>query len=213
MIDIKNTQLDDKKFKDLGSVISENSSFALSSLPQDFIVKANVECDVFVSLEALDSEISLNVILEESAILNFVVLVSGRNIISNFNYKVSHIGSRSRSNFVFKSLLDGESDLSFSGIVHVPKESSSVVSDLKHDTLLLSRKSKVSTKPALEIYNDDVEVEHSASVGHFDEQQLFYLQSRGLSYNLSKVLLMDAFLISDLKIFSEKFYKRITNEL
>jgi Fe-S cluster assembly protein SufD len=46
--------------------------------------------------------------------------------------------------------------------------------------LLLAANGEIDTKPELEIYADDVKCSHGATVGELDEQQLFYLRSRGI---------------------------------
>jgi Fe-S cluster assembly protein SufD len=59
--------------------------------------------------------------------------------------------------------------------------------------LLLSPSARVNTKPQLEILADDVKCTHGATVGQLDDDQLFYLQSRGLSPSDAKTTLTYAF--------------------
>ena len=51
----------------------------------------------------------------------------------------------------------------------------------------------IDTKPELEIYADDVKCSHGATIGQLDEQQLFYLRSRGLDMETARGLLISAF--------------------
>ena len=51
----------------------------------------------------------------------------------------------------------------------------------------------MNSKPQLEIYADDVKCSHGATVGQLDEDALFYLQSRGIPRDESRLMLMDAF--------------------
>jgi Fe-S cluster assembly protein SufD len=60
-------------------------------------------------------------------------------------------------------------------------------------TLLLSDKARVDAKPQLEIFADDVKCAHGAAIGQIDAEQLFYLQSRGLSTESARNLLTYAF--------------------
>jgi Fe-S cluster assembly protein SufD len=73
--------------------------------------------------------------------------------------------------------------------------------------LLLSPNARVDTKPQLEIYADDVKCAHGAAVGQIDEEQLFYLETRGLHPELGQNLLTYGFaeeVISKIKIESIK---------
>jgi Fe-S cluster assembly protein SufD len=58
---------------------------------------------------------------------------------------------------------------------------------------LLSDDAEVDSKPQLEIYADDVRCTHGATVGQLDEQQLFYLQTRGIGREQARSLLIYAF--------------------
>ena len=59
--------------------------------------------------------------------------------------------------------------------------------------LLLSRRAHVDTKPQLEIFADDVKCTHGAAVGQLDEEAMFYLQARGLTFLEARDLLLHAF--------------------
>ena len=59
--------------------------------------------------------------------------------------------------------------------------------------LLLSPQAKADTRPQLEIYADDVRCSHGATVGQLDAEQLFYMQARGISLDLARRLLTEAF--------------------
>jgi Fe-S cluster assembly protein SufD len=59
--------------------------------------------------------------------------------------------------------------------------------------LLLSNEAQVDTKPQLEIYADDVKCAHGAAVGQLDEDEMFYLESRGINPLLAKNMLTYGF--------------------
>ncbi|MFT5474324.1 MAG: Fe-S cluster assembly protein SufD, partial [Kiritimatiellia bacterium] len=59
--------------------------------------------------------------------------------------------------------------------------------------LLLSRRAHVDTKPQLEISNDDVKCTHGATIGQLDQDELFYLESRGISPTEAVAMLSRAF--------------------
>jgi Fe-S cluster assembly protein SufD len=73
--------------------------------------------------------------------------------------------------------------------------------------LLLSNDARVDTKPQLEIFNEDVKCAHGATVGQLEDEELFYLVSRGLRPDVAKNLLTYGFaeeVINKIKIESVK---------
>jgi Fe-S cluster assembly protein SufD len=61
------------------------------------------------------------------------------------------------------------------------------------DGLLLSPRAEIDSKPELEIYADDIKCAHGATIGELDEEQLFYLRSRGMSFDAARAMLTLAF--------------------
>jgi Fe-S cluster assembly protein SufD len=72
-----------------------------------------------------------------------------------------------------------------------------------NNNLLLSPNAEIDTKPELQIYTDDVQCSHGATVGKLDEQALFYLRSRGLNYDQARSLLIYTFAAEVLKNISD----------
>ena len=70
--------------------------------------------------------------------------------------------------------------------------------------ILLSENCKLNTKPELKIYADDVKCSHGSTVGALDKNQLFYLQSRGLSKKVAENFLIRAFYKDVLPIINDK---------
>ncbi|UWF54743.1 SufD family Fe-S cluster assembly protein [Chlamydia psittaci] len=100
-------------------------------------------------------------------------------------------GTTSRQNI--KSILSSGHFL-FEGGIHITSQG--VFSDAyqKHDTLLLSDDACVTTFPRLEILTDDVKASHGAAVGPLDPQQIFYMQSRGMTREEAQKKLVQGFL-------------------
>jgi Fe-S cluster assembly protein SufD len=97
----------------------------------------------------------------------------------------------SRQNY--KGILDGKSRAVFNGRVYVHEGASGTDAQQSNKNLLLSADARVDTKPQLEIYNDDVKCAHGATVGQLEEEELFYLLSRGLHPDLARNLLTYGF--------------------
>jgi Fe-S cluster assembly protein SufD len=97
----------------------------------------------------------------------------------------------SRQNY--KGILDGRSRAVFNGRVFVHAGARQTDAEQSNKNLLLSSEARVDTKPQLEIYNDDVKCSHGATVGQLEEEELFYLLSRGLHPDLARNLLTYGF--------------------
>lgn len=83
---------------------------------------------------------------------------------------------------------------SFDGTVEIGLDASKSTSEQLIRSLLLSRDARATSKPNLRIYNDDVECAHGNTVGQLEEEQIFYLQSRGLKEAAARKILIQAFL-------------------
>jgi Fe-S cluster assembly protein SufD len=93
----------------------------------------------------------------------------------------------------YKGVLDDDSTGAFNGKIHVHPDAQKTMAFQANNNILLTDTAKMNTKPQLEIYADDVKCSHGATVGQLDEDALFYLQSRGIPKDESRLMLMDAF--------------------
>ncbi|MCD4709230.1 MAG: Fe-S cluster assembly protein SufD [Bacteroidales bacterium] len=110
------------------------------------------------------------------------------------NYTViDHSKPQCTSNQYYKGVLDDISTGAFNGKIHVHPNAQKTEAFQTNNNILLSDTAKMHTKPRLEIYADDVKCSHGATVGQLDEESLFYLQSRGISKDEGRLMLMDAF--------------------
>ncbi|MGL5082157.1 MAG: Fe-S cluster assembly protein SufD [Microcoleaceae cyanobacterium] len=94
---------------------------------------------------------------------------------------------------VHKLVVDDQSAGVFNGRVIVPQSAQFTDASQLSRNLLLSSKARVNTKPQLEITADDVKCSHGATVSQLEEDEIFYLQSRGLDEETSRRLLIDGF--------------------
>ena len=120
------------------------------------------------------------------------------------NVLVNHLGPNSSSFEEFKGVYSGCSQGVFKGDVKVDRDVKNIISKQLNKNILLSNQAKVNTQPRLEIFNNDVQCSHGATVGQLDKEALFYLQTRGLSKDDSKRMLVSAFVKSILGNISDK---------
>jgi Fe-S cluster assembly protein SufD len=106
---------------------------------------------------------------------------------------IDHREPNCTSRQTYKGILDGKSRAVFNGRVYVHEGAHQTDAQQSNKNLLLSTDARVDTKPQLEIYNDDVKCAHGATVGQLEEEELFYLLSRGLHPDLARNLLTYGF--------------------
>lgn len=107
---------------------------------------------------------------------------------------VDHASPHTSSSQLYKGALQDGSRGVFNGKVLIRKDSQHTNADQLNNNLLLSPNVEVDTKPQMEIEADDVKCSHGATVGQVDEEQLFYLRSRGIPPVLSQRLLVLGYL-------------------
>lgn len=106
---------------------------------------------------------------------------------------VSHVKPNTQSSSNYRGILDNFAQGVFNGLVVVHEGAHQIQATQSNANLLLSDHAQINTKPALEIYADDVQCTHNATVGQIDEEMLFYLQSRGINREVAKSALIFAF--------------------
>jgi Fe-S cluster assembly protein SufD len=148
-----------------------------------------------VTLGAQLSRHNIEVLLEsegaECRIDGLYIVGTGQHADTHslIDHRVPNCASRQN----YKGILDGRSRAVFNGRVFVRENARGTDAEQSNKNLLLSREARVDTKPQLEIYNDDVKCSHGATVGQLDEDELFYLVSRGLHTDLARNLLTYGF--------------------
>lgn len=112
----------------------------------------------------------------------------------DIEFTISHFASRTDSNLKFKTVVKDKSHHIFTGNLFIPKASFHVTASQVNNNLTMSRTARAESMPKLEVFADDVKCSHGATVGEVNEEQLFYLMSRGLTENESRFLIIEGFL-------------------
>jgi Fe-S cluster assembly protein SufD len=124
--------------------------------------------------------------------LNGLSLSTGEQLIDNHT-AIDHAKPNCVSHELYKAVLDGKSRGVFNGKIFVRKDAQKTDAKQTNKTLLLSDEATMDTKPQLEIFADDVRCTHGATVGHLDDEQLFYCRSRGIAVDDARDLLTFGF--------------------
>ncbi|WP_310488615.1 Fe-S cluster assembly protein SufD [Chamaesiphon sp. VAR_69_metabat_338] len=99
------------------------------------------------------------------------------------------------TNQLHKCIVDDRAHAIFNGKVFVPQAAQQTNAGQLNRNLLLSAKARIDTKPQLEITADNVKCSHGATVSQLEDDEIFYLQSRGLDIETAKILLINAFAV------------------
>jgi len=106
---------------------------------------------------------------------------------------VDHTAPNCRSNQLFKGVLDDQATGAFNGRILVRPGAQGTNAYQANNNILMTSEARMSTKPQLEIFADDVKCSHGATVGQIDEEALFYLRSRGINEREARLMLMFGF--------------------
>jgi Fe-S cluster assembly protein SufD len=107
---------------------------------------------------------------------------------------IRHLASHCTSEQMYKGIVTHAARAVFNGKILVAEGTVQTIAHQSNHNLLLSSEAEIDTKPELEVYADDVQCSHGATVGQLDQHVLFYLQSRGISLEQAQRLLMSAFI-------------------
>ena len=107
---------------------------------------------------------------------------------------VNHHAKGATSQQTFHGVVGDSARAIFNGRIYIARNAAKTDAHLQNKNIATSDKAAVFTKPELEIYADDVACSHGATSGQLDEQQVFYLRTRGIPEDRSRELILDGFL-------------------
>ena len=108
--------------------------------------------------------------------------------------KAIHVAPYTSSSITSKSISKSGGRAGYRGLIKVHKGAHSVKSNVICDALLLDEHSRSDTYPVMEIDEDDVSISHEATVSKVSDEQLFYLQSRGISEEQAMMMIVNGFI-------------------
>lgn len=108
--------------------------------------------------------------------------------------KMLHLAPNTSSNVVSKSISQGTGRSSYRGLIHVAKNAKNSKSNVECDALLINKESRTDTYPFIKSNNSTSRIGHEASVYKVNDEQIFYLMSRGLSEEQAKAMIVSGFI-------------------
>ncbi len=183
---LKNYKVD--KFK------NKNIKYSFNNIEQD----KNSISETFILSSGSNffkNEINCNLNGEYSS-----AFVNGIFSLNNSNHHeirtiINHLTENTKSYQLIKSVLENNSKAVYQGKIFVNSNAQKTDGYQLSKAILLNKDAEFNAKPELEIYADDVKCSHGSASGNLNENSIFYLMSRGLSYQQSRELLINGFLL------------------
>ncbi len=133
-------------------------------------------------------------LMGEGAVGEFYsVAVTANHQQADTGTKMMHLGANTRSTIIAKGISTGHGKNSYRGLVRMLNGAKNARNSTRCDSLLIGANAVANTIPYLEIKNNSAQVEHEATTTKIGEDQLFYLQQRGLSHEDAMSLIVNGF--------------------
>ena len=183
---LKNYKIDHKKNSNI-KYFYNNINLEKNSISENFIFSTGSKF--------IKNEINCNLNNEySSAFINGIINLTNSQH-HEIKTNINHLAENTKSYQLIKSVLNENAKGIYQGKIYVDSKAQKTNGYQLSKAILLNENTEFNGKPELEIYADDVKCSHGATSGNLDEDEIFYLMSRGLSYQQSKELLVNGFML------------------
>ena len=205
----KNTIL--KNYK-IDSVDNSNIKYFFNNIDLDY----NSLAETFIFSKAskcIKNEVNCNLKGEySSAFINGIIDLEKSNH-HEIKTNINHLVKNTKSYQLVKCVLNDNSKGVYQGKIFVDSKAQKTDGYQLSKALLLNKNTEFDGKPELEIYADDVKCSHGSTSGNLNEDSIFYLMSRGLSYQQSKELLINGFLMDAVEKITDLEIKNLIKDM
>lgn len=186
-------------------------------VPETIVLGRDEELSVLlIALPGVSADVSLKIDLNGEGArfaLNGVGISTADEKI-RVHVELRHNVPGCSSSQLFKNLVGGMARVDFYGRIIVAQDAQKTEAYQANHNLLLSDTARVNTKPQLEIYADDVKCSHGATIGKLNEDEQFYMRSRGISLAEARFLQMISFVSPVFELVPEETEReRLRNEV
>jgi len=122
------------------------------------------------------------------------VAVAGKGQEQDSGGKIIHLAPHTTSSIIAKSVCSAGGRATYRGLLKIMPRAVGAKAKVQCDSLLLDHLSRADAKPTMLILQKDADVGHEASVSSIDDEQIFYLQSRGLTPDRARSLIVNGFI-------------------
>lgn len=112
---------------------------------------------------------------------------------SHHKVSIFHNQAHTKSEQLFKGLLEANARAEFNGLIEVTEAAQKTDASQLNKNILLSKNAHIDSRPQLNILTDDVKCSHGSTVGRLNQEEIFYLKSRGLTEDNAKTVLTYSF--------------------
>ncbi len=147
-----------------------------------------------------------------SAFVNSIFSLNNNNH-HEIRTTINHLTENTKSYQLIKSVLEKNSNAVYQGKIFVNSDAQKTDGYQLSKAILLDKESEFNAKPELEIYADDVKCSHGSASGSLNEDSIFYLMSRGLSYQQSRELLINGFLLDVVEKITDSEIKNLIKNM
>ena len=196
-----------KNFK-IDNVNNNNIKYSFNNINQD----TNSVSETFIlsnGSKFIKNEINCNLNGKYSSAFVNGIFSLNANKHHEIKTNINHLTENTKSYQLIKSVLDNNSKAAYQGKIYVGQDAQKTDGYQLSKAVLLNENSEFNAKPELEIYADDVKCSHGSASGSLNEDSIFYLRSRGLSYNEAKNLLIKGFLLDVIEKITDEEIKNI----
>ena len=171
---------------------------ALTELPFDNVVvgsgaKVNIVVLIMPGV-SIDLPLAVDIVGEGADVTISGLYLSGSDEKVRIRTEVRHRVASCTSYQLFNGIASGHSNVKFYGKIVVAPDAQKTEAYQTNHNLVISEGAKAESKPQLEIYADDVKCSHGATVGQLNEDEQFYMRSRGIPEEEARVLQMISFI-------------------
>ena len=159
------------------------------------------------------SEVNCNLKGEHSSAFVNGIFSLDKNKHHEIRTTVNHLTENTKSYQLIKSVLEDSSKAAYQGKIFVNSDAQKTDGYQLSKAILLNKDSEFNAKPELEIYADDVKCSHGSASGSLNEDSIFYLMSRGLSYNQARELLINGFLLDVVEKITDSEIKNLIKNM
>ena len=123
----------------------------------------------------------------------YSVALTNNAQIADTGTKMIHLGKNTKSTIISKGISAGKSNNSYRGLVKIMPKATGARNYTQCDSMLIGGRSEANTFPYIEVMNNTAKVEHEATTSKISEEQLFYLQQRGIAQEDAVSLIINGF--------------------
>lgn len=207
--------------KDVKVSILKVQSIKNSSIISNYLTKIGKNSSLKMVILDYESSLALNIFdsklnkQNSSLDIQGLVKIANSQKVGNIAF-IEHIKNNTNSNIDIKHLLDNKTHALFDVTSTVQNSASYSKAFQNSQTILLNDKARINANPRLEIYIDELQASHGASTGTLNEDELYYLYSRGISKAKAKKMIIDSIELQVIQTINnkkiKKYIKRIKDE-